>query len=350
MSKSRVRVRVIKPDPPSLTVLKELVLPAFEQEALASRSTPSYQLITPEGDDESAPSVQGCLRDMHLVNVEAFEIDCTHTSLRFSMMGGYLTGDYPSDVMLIGNLLDPSPFHIRSDTELGLHGRLMIGCDLMVRSDDAPLVRRRLGELLQLAGDLEWFFPLRLPSRLHWREVAEMEIGWDELPHQDLSGFLDEGLAAPRAERTPQTLLRLAQGFGRWQDVLRLLREHRDVFDPQAYAPVKCLACRQQRRWLPAIRAAREGGIRNGRFPGAPWVSPSYLHALIEGGDEIEALRILGKPAKGEPGFYGWLRGFALHHAGDFPQASEAFNTYFKRYPGDVLGAYAVASLQPDTE
>jgi len=83
-----------------------------------------------------------------------------------------------------------------------------------------PRVRTKVikPELLQLADDLEWFFPLRLPTRLHWREVAEMEIEWDELPHQDLSGFLAEGLVAPRAERTLYALLRLAQGLGRWQD------------------------------------------------------------------------------------------------------------------------------------
>lgn len=146
MTKPRVRTKLIMPAPPLLTVLKELVLPAFEEEALASRSTPSYQLITPEAEEETAPGVQGCLRDHHLVNIVAFGIDPIHTCLRFSLYGGYMIGDYPSDVLLMGNLLDPTPFHIRSDSELALHGRLTICCDLVVRVDDAPLVSRRLGE------------------------------------------------------------------------------------------------------------------------------------------------------------------------------------------------------------
>jgi hypothetical protein len=110
------------------------------------------------------------------------------------------------------------------------------------------------------------------------------------------------------------------------------------------------MACRLLRRWLPAIRAAKEGGIRNGRYPGGRWLSPSYLLALIEGGDDIEALRILGKPADGEPGYYPWLRGLALHHAGDFEQASKSFASYFAHWPGDVLGVAATNEIAPEDE
>jgi hypothetical protein len=59
------------------------------------------------------------------------------------------------------------------------------------------------------------------------------------------------------------------------------------------------MAYRELRRWLPAIRAAKAGGIRNGRYPGAKRISPAYTHALIEAGDEIEALKILGKHQPG---------------------------------------------------
>ena len=41
------------------------------------------------------------------------------------------------------------------------HGQMLIGCDLIVRRDDEPLVRQRIGDLLHLASSLEWFFPLR---------------------------------------------------------------------------------------------------------------------------------------------------------------------------------------------
>ena len=62
------------------------------------------------------------------------------------------------------------------------------------------------------------------------------------------------------------------------------------------------MALRELGRWLPAVKAAAEGGIQDGRYPGAPWISPSYAHSLIESGCDIEALRILGKPVGGEPG------------------------------------------------
>lgn len=239
-----------------------------------------------------------------------------------SLLSGYLLADTLSDVLLIGDLLDPTPFHVRADMQLGVFGRLTVGCDLIVRADDAPLVRRHLGELLQLASDLQWFFPLRLPYYLGRQEVLGLEIDWNDLPHHDLGGFLDEGFNAPPAERTPVTLLRLAQGLGRWKDVLKQL-------------------C----RWQPAIRAAKAGGICDGRYPGAEWISPSFVHSQIEGGDEIEAVRILGKPGKGEPGFLDWLRGLAFHCAGDAERSAEAFSRYLAKFPGDVLGIATPKSL-----
>ena len=64
----------------------------------------------------------------------------------------------------------------------------------------------------------------------------------------------------------------------------------------------------------------------------------AYLHALIEAGKDIEALSLLGQPEDEEPGFYDWLRGLALHRAGDFDGAEAAFTRYFDRWPGDILG------------
>jgi hypothetical protein len=72
------------------------------------------------------------------------------------------------------------------------------------------------------------------------------------------------------------------------------------------------------------------------------------MHALIEGGDDIEALRLLGNPVEGEPGFYHWLRGLALHHAGDHDQASIIFSEYLSDWPGDVLGGAASHELATD--
>lgn len=69
------------------------------------------------------------------------------------------------------------------------------------------------------------------------------------------------------------------------------------------------------------------------------------MHALIEAGDDIAALRLLGKPAEGQPAFYDWLRGLAFHRAGDFKQAAAAFARYFAAWPGDMIGGAATEAL-----
>ncbi len=349
MSKARTK-KSARTSSPALDVLNQLVVPAFEREIDLENGPSTLKRNEPDPESGEAPSLNARLRREHVVHVRATPIDDVRTTLRFTMMTGYLIADCPSDALLIGNLLEPTPFHVRADSELGLYGRLIVGCDLIVRADDAPLVDRRLGELLQLGEDFQWFFPLRLPHHVHWQELRNMEIDWDELPHHDLGGFLDDGLSAPPDERTPVTLLRLAQGMARWHDVLKLLREHPKDFPRKHWAPMKCLAYRELRRWMPAIRAAKAGGLCKGRHPGAIWLSPSYMHALIEGGDEIEALRLLGKPKDGEPAFYDWLRGLALHRAGDPKQAAMAFSHYFSVWPGDVLGAAATGGLAEDLE
>ena len=70
------------------------------------------------------------------------------------------------------------------------------------------------------------------------------------------------------------------------------------------------------------------------------------IHAMIEGGHDIEALRILGKPVRGEPGFYDWMRGLALHRAGDHSGADKAFRRYLKRWPGDIIGMAMTEALE----
>jgi hypothetical protein len=335
----------IQPSPLAI-VLGHLVVPALEAEAESGDEGSSIDLSVPESGE--APSIRALLRGERLVHVLPMEIDDERTLLRFSLLSGYIISDCPSAVILLGNLLESTPFQIRTDYQLGLMGRLSIGCDVTVRADDEPLVRRRLAELLQMAEDLEWFMPLRLPHHLRWKEVNGLEIDWDDLPHNNLHGFLDDGMAVPPDERTPLTLLRVAQGLERWKDVLQLLRDHPDALPPRVYAPLKCMAYRELRRWLPAIRAAKTGGIRSGRYPGMKRISPAYTHSLIEAGDEIEALKILGKHQPGEPAYYDWLRGLALHRAGDREQAGAAFQRYSAQWPNDIIGATKLAYLDAE--
>ena len=77
-------------------------------------------------------------------------------------------------------------------------------------------------------------------------------------------------------------------------------------------------------------------------------MSPSYMHSLIEAGKDIEALSLFGQPEDGEPAFYDWLRGYALHRAGDSEHAADAFKRYFDRWPNDVVGMIATEDLFPD--
>jgi hypothetical protein len=343
----KITKRKSTPQPsPLAEVLRQLVVPLFETESEHQDDGQSFGMSDPEA--EEPPCIRGLLRGERLVHVLPMAIDGERTLLRFSLLSGYIISDCPSAVILLGNLLEPTPFQIRTDYLLGLVGRLSIGCDVTVRSDDAPLVRRRLAELLKLADDLDWFMPLRMPHHLSWKDVNGLEIDWEDLPHNNLHGFLDDGMAVPPDERTPLTLLRVAQGLERWKDVLQLLRDHPDALPRRPYAPLKCMAYRELRRWLPAIRAAKAGGIRNGRYPGAKRISPSYTHSLIEAGDEIEALRILGKPQQEDPAYYDWLRGLALHRVGDREQAAASFQRYFAQWPSDIIGATKAAMLDAE--
>jgi hypothetical protein len=347
MAKKSTTRKSAPPQPsPLAAVLGHLVVPALEAEAESGDEGSSFDLSVPKSGE--APSIRAMLRGERLVHVLPMAIDDERTLLRFSLLSGYIISDCPSAVILLGNLLEATPFQIRTDYQLGLMGRLSIGCDVTVRADDTSLVRRRLSELLKLAEDLDWFMPLRLPHHLTWKDVNGLEIDWDDLPHNNLHGFLDDGMAVPPDERTPLTLLRVAQGLERWKDMLQLLRDHPDDFPRRDYAYLKCFAFRNLGRWLPAIRAAREGGIRNGRYPGREWISSAYTHSLIEAGDEIEALKILGRHQCGEPAYYDWLRGLALHRAGDREQAAACFQRYFAQWPSDIIGATKAALLDAE--
>lgn len=203
------------------------------------------------------------------MHVQVLPLDVGRATLRITLHVGHFLGDPTVPLMVVGGLLEATAFHVRADCSLVRRGLMSAGCDLVVGEGNAPLFRRRLVELLQLADDFDWYFPLRMPTRLLWQEVQNLELPLDELPRDEAGGFLDEGLKVPAGERTPLILLRVAQGLDRWKDVLRLLREHPDTLPATQHASLKCLALRQLGRWLPAIRAAQSGGIRKGTYPGA---------------------------------------------------------------------------------
>ena len=332
-------------------LLEELVMPALKALHEEGGRAPS---IDQNGEDEANryPSACGQVRGGWPVWIEARPIDGVVTQLRITMLTGYVISNTPLVSLYIGHLLDTTPFRVRSHYELGAKGQLAIACDLTVRLEDGPLVERRLTEMCDIINDLIQLLLLRAPQYLVWDSIRTMEIDWQELPHDDIENFLDEGLAVPRSERTPLTLLRIAEGLSRWKDVLKLLKEHREELPTKDFAPLKCMALHELKRWLPAIRAARSGGIRKGCYPQAKWASPSYVNSLIQAGDEIEAMRILGKYKEGvhEPAHYDWLRGLAFQRAGEEKLAGEAFDRHFGRWPNDVIGRGIVAGLAEDGE
>lgn len=344
MSKSPPQKKPSRKPDPLRKVMDDLVIPVFQE--LAVEGVDDAVVMADDGGRDL--SVHGILEGNQLVFLSPQAIDHERTLLRVSMVAGMFIGDIAMKALLVGTLLEDSLFHVQAGFDLGRKGEMLVGCDLVVRADDGPLLRQRLEDLLCVGYSLDWFFPLRMPNRLRWSDLGTMEIEWEDLPHGDLDEFLADALQVPPAERTPVTLVRIAQALGQWKDVLRLMREHPDDFADDLEAPLKVMALRELGRWLPATEVAeQEGGLVEGRYDGAPWISPSYLHASIEAGRDIEALRILGQPGDDEPGFYDWLRGLALHRAGDFEGAEAAFDRYFDRWPRDVIGFAKTGKLSP---
>ena len=153
----------------------------------------------------------------------------------------------------------------------------------------------------------------------------------------DREGLLDQELEKPAFERHEVEALIIAYGLGRWEDVLRVLDEIAEDIDAKDREGLKFIALRALGRWRPAIAAAKRAGIKDGRFDEEPWLSPEYLDCLIRADCDIEALKLLGTHQDDEPPFYDWLRGLALHRAGDTPGAEKCFERYFQAYPGDLL-------------
>ena len=55
-----------------------------------------------------------------MVHARPPPIDNTHTLLRLSLLSGYIVSDGPPAMILLGNLLEPTPFQIRAHYQLGL--------------------------------------------------------------------------------------------------------------------------------------------------------------------------------------------------------------------------------------
>ncbi len=336
---------------PLRATLENLVMPVFEEFACWDQDGP---MKAETFDEDGQLSLCGMLDGDHLVCVIPLPIDHQRTILRFELeMGGFLE-DFEERAflgerallgqraLLLGALLDDSLYHVRWGLNSPIHGKIRIACDFTVRSDDRPLVFQRTAQMMGLGNFLEWYFALHLPERLSFRDLAALQNAWEDHAGVDLGVVLDRALEAPPLERPVENLLRIAQGLGRWKDVLRLLAEHPDQRLAAERTRLKIAAHRMLGQWIPAIETAEAAGLHEDCDAEKELRDPNHMLALIESGREIEALRLLGAASEGDFGGYDWLRALALRRAGFKESAEEAFERYRKAYPGDLfaLGWY----------
>jgi tetratricopeptide (TPR) repeat protein len=328
-------------------VLENLVRPFMDEVAVDAQE--DFEPVSIHEKEEGHPVLEAMIGQGFLLRVEPYAIDGERTMLRVFYLAGHFLGKAALHAAVLGHLIENRAFQIRYSDGLFETGQLSIGFDLVARADDEALVWMRLAELARLAMNLEWYYPMWMPVRLSWPSLLGNEVDWDDLPKGgELETFLETAMGAPPIERTPRVLLRVAQGLGEWKTVLRLFREHPEELALEEFGPLKMLAHKECGQWLKAIRTAEECGIEEGAFPESPWMSPSYLHALVAVGEEIEALRLLGPSCDEEPPFYDWLRGFALHRAGDENGAMEAFARYFQYWPNDMVALAATREMAGD--
>ncbi len=261
-------------------------------------------------------------------------------TVSFDLHAGLFLTNAPVVVLQFGPLLENTPFNIHFGSDLVSGGILRIGCSLNIHPGDTDLVAKRTRQLVQLAYDLDWFTSIYFPERLGFGQQAHLEsaFGPDCLGDEDLPERLESGIRSNDDGVDTAALLFLALALGQWKDILRIIaRNSRISGSEDLCAPsLGARAWQELGRWDRVLAMSKQGGIKEGRFPKGRWLSPCYLRALIETGEDIEALRLLGKPEEGEPGFYNLMRGRALHAAGDPEGARTAFDSYLKVWPGDI--------------
>ena len=249
--------------------------------------------------------------------------------------------------MLLGAFINHTPFHLSIDEGLIYHCQATLSCDLDITISDAELVKERTREFLQLASDVDWICELYLPQRLGYEGLSTL-METASMTGTSAEDLLDQDQSdghGPEDGILSDSLFTAAKGFNRWKEFLKLAR--RTAFKIPDTLPPSTLARAWQEvgRWDLARKWSLKKGLSEGRYPKAPWLCPCYLRALIETGDDIEALRLLMQHEDGEPGFYSLLRGRALRSAGDHTGAKEAFDHYDMNWPGDILGQSEISAL-----
>ena len=326
------------------TFLEKVVVPILESRLPLPEGEADgdgdFKLINRSREKDGSVLVHAPWNTTQILCVSFHRRDEHRATVSFDLHAGLFLTNAPIAVLQLGPLLEITPFNIHFDSDLVSGGQLRIGSRLNIHPGDSDLVRKRTSQLIQLAYDLDWFTSLYFPERLGFGQQAHLEstFGPDCLGDEDLPERLESGIRSNDDGVDTAALLFLALALGQWKDILRIIaRNSRISGEQDLCAPsLGARAWQELGRWDRVLAMSKQGGIKEGRFPKGRWLSPCYLRALIETGEDIEALRLLGKPEEGEPGFYDLLRGRALHAAGDRSGARTTFQRYLDVWPGDL--------------
>ena len=335
------------------TFLSKVVVPLLKSLIPAPTWEPedykgSIPIKITQGTD-GTPRAVAAWNTTQILSVAFQRRDEQRATLSFDLHAGLFLTNVSNAALQLGPLLTSKPFHIRFGPELVCGANIRIESELQIHPGDSDLVTERTKQLVQLAYDLDWLTSLYFPERLGFGQRAYLRaaFGDDCFEDEDLPDRLEEGIRNPDKSADSDALLVLAQGLGQWKDVLRIIARRKSSSGKQDFlsTTLGSRAYQEIGQWDRVLTMARQGGIKDGRFEGAPWLSPCYLRALIETGDDIEALRLLGKPDFGEPSFYKLMRGRALHAAGDARGARASFDSYLLNWPGDLEARSVISQL-----
>ncbi len=326
------------------TFLEKVVVPILESRLPLPEGEADgdgdFKLINRSREKDGSVLVHAPWNTTQILCVSFDRRDDHRATVSFDLHAGLFLANAPTAVLQLGPLLETTPFNIHFGPKLVSGGSISIGCQLHIHPGDTDLVAKRTRQLVQLAYDLDWFTSIYLPERLGFGQQARLEstFGPDCFEDGELPDRLEDGIRDKEGKVDTAALLILALGRGPGKDGLRVIaRNSRITGGQDLCAPaLGARAWQELGRWDRVLAMSRQGGIKEGRFPKGSWLSPCYLRALIETGEDIEALRLLGKPEEGEPGFYNLMRGRALHAAGDPEGARTAFGSYLKAWPGDL--------------
>jgi len=325
--------------------LKRVVQPVLES-SLSSLNgcTPEVQFAP---DESGNPSIASAWTNTQLLRVAFERRDEKRATLHFDLFAGIVLGDVVELASSLAFFLDHTPFRFRSGPGLLFEGQMFLSSELPIHSSDNDLVRERTAALVKLAYDIEWFSSIYFPSRLGLNQAGILieRYGDDLMDRKKLDQLLADSIKDPALKDDPMTVPLLAKGLGNWKEVINAVNRA-SLKMPEislVSAPLLSRAWQELGRWHQVIETSLNGGLQEGRFPEALWLNPSYLRALIETGEDIEALRLLGGPKDSDPGFYDLMRGQALISASDTKGAYAAYERYLNQWPGDIEARHMAA-------